>query len=181
MLGLRRYTVQLVEHHSEWSCMARSRCQFIRRICGEFVVDIQHIGSTSIPGLPAKPVLDIAIGVSDLMVIEDLKKKLESAGYIYRGVGSGSSGHVFVRESAPDVRIEHLHVNLIGGPHWNSLIAFRDIMRESAAFREEYVALKRDLEHRFADDRKAYTQGKGEFIRRILREAMDQKVQEGDS
>jgi GrpB-like predicted nucleotidyltransferase (UPF0157 family) len=181
MLGLRRDTVQLVEHHSEWSCMAGSRCQFLRSICREFVVDIQHIGSTSIPGLPAKPVLDIGVGVSDLVVIDDLRERLEPAGYIYRGVGSGSSGHVFVRESAPHVRIEHLHVNLIGGPHWNSLIAFRDIMRESALFREEYVALKRDLEHRFADDRKAYTQGKGDFIRRILREATDQKGQGEDS
>jgi GrpB-like predicted nucleotidyltransferase (UPF0157 family) len=80
-----------------------------------------------------------------------------------------------VRESAPDVRIEHVHVNPMDSPHWHSHIAFRDIMRASVAFREEYSTLKRDLANRFADDRKAYTQGKHEFIQNVLRQAQAQQ------
>ncbi len=96
--------------------------------------------------------------------------KLESVGYIYRGMGSGSSGHLFVRESAPNIRTQHVHVNLIHGRHWKNHIGFRDVMRASADYRNEYAALKRDLEKRFADDRKSYTEGKNEFIERVLRQ-----------
>lgn len=164
MLGLERYTVELVDYDPEWDSLAKDRCDFIRRNCHEFVVDVQHIGSTSIPDIPAKPVLDIAVGVPVASVIEDLKLRLISLGYVYRGIGSGSSGHFFVGEFSPDVRTEHLHVNLVDSAHWNNQIVFRDTLRSNAALRREYAALKTDLERRLDNDRKAYTQGKDEFI-----------------
>ena len=154
MLGLKRFTVELVDSCPEWDSSGKDRCDFIRRNCHEFVVDVEHIGSTSIPDIPAKPVLDIAVGVRSAAAIEDLMVRLVSLGYVYRGVGSGSSGHFFVGESSPDVRIEHLHVNLVDGDHWKSQIAFRDILRSNAALRREYAALKTELKRRVGNDRK---------------------------
>jgi GrpB-like predicted nucleotidyltransferase (UPF0157 family) len=168
MLGLKRYTVALVEHHSEWSAYATNRCQKIRYACRDHIVDIQHVGSTSIPDIPAKPIIDIAIGVQDLNCIEDLKEILQSMSYIYRGVGEGSSGHLFVRESGPDIRTEHIHVNIAGSSHWENHIGFRDIMRSNSSLRKEYADLKKELARRFSEDRKSYTHGKHDFIQKAL-------------
>ena len=169
MIGLKRHTVQVLNHHPEWLTMAEDSCWQIWSSCQKIVVDVQHVGSTSVPGLPAKPILDIAIGVCDPSDIDDLRKRLEKMGYIYRGLGTGSIGHLFVRESAPGVRTEHVHVVLVNSPHWNDYIGFRDILRATVAIRDQYACLKQELAGAFANDRKRYTSGKHRFIQSILR------------
>ena len=83
--------------------MVRPRCREIRAACGSMAVDVQHAGRTSVSGLPARPIRDMVSGVHDPERIDGLRERMESLGCIYRGLGSGSMGHIFVREFMPDV------------------------------------------------------------------------------
>ncbi|NKB70735.1 MAG: GrpB family protein [Candidatus Latescibacteria bacterium] len=167
-IGLKRETVRLVDHDPIWLAMAAASSRRIRRRCGDLIRDIQHVGSTSVADLPAKPILDLLIGVKNLAVVEQLAPRLQDFDYQYRGQGEGSVGHVFVRESAPHIRTEHIHVVEFDRPHWRVYIDFRDALRDDAVLRAGYAALKQDLQSRFANDRKAYTAAKHEFIQTAL-------------
>ncbi len=172
MIGLKRHTVRLVTHQPEWAALAADACRRIRAVCGGCIVDVQHVGSTSVPGLIAKPILDLAAAVNGPEVMPELIGRLTAAGFIYRGDGGDEGGHLFVREPEPDVRTIHLHVVSSDDIQWAQYLVFRDLLRQDAALRERYAALKQELRATFADDRKAYTDGKHDFIRGILQ--MDQ-------
>jgi GrpB-like predicted nucleotidyltransferase (UPF0157 family) len=168
MIGLKRHTVELVDHNAAWPTLAAEICQAVFTACGDLVIDVQHVGSTAVPGLPAKPILDIAAGVGGLGVIPELVEKLARIGYIYRGDGGENAGHLFVKESAPDVRTVHLHVVVYGDLPWQDYLRFRELLRHDGQVRRQYTELKKQLGARFAGDRKAYTAGKEDFIRALL-------------
>jgi len=168
MIGLRRHTVQVVEHHPGWAALAEDACQEARSVCGNLLTDLQHVGSTAVPDLPAKPILDIAAGVRTPGAIPELVTRLTAIGYIYRGDGRDDGGHLFVKESSPDVRTVHLHVVEHNGTQWRNYLLFRDLLRQNTGIRKQYAALKQDLGTRFRHDRKSYTAAKHDFIRGIL-------------
>lgn len=164
MIGLKRHTVQVVEHQPEWSALAYQAILRIRAVCGELALDIQHVGSTSVAGLPAKPILDIAVAVATLDRIPDVIPRLTGIEYIYRGNIHGSNereagDHLFVYEVAPDIRTEHVHVVEIDGDHWMDYLQFREILRANTEIREQYAQLKHELQERFSEDRKSYSTG----------------------
>jgi GrpB-like predicted nucleotidyltransferase (UPF0157 family) len=140
----------------------------VREAAGPLALDVQHVGSTAVPHLPAKPVLDLAAAVSALEVMPELIRRLTDLGYIYRGDGKDEGGHLFVWESEPDVRTIHLHVVTDGDPQWANYLRFRDRLRADPALRRRYAELKRRLHRRFPGDRKYYTDGKHHFIRAVL-------------
>ncbi len=168
MIGLERHTVRLVEYQPEWAKRAEAACRAVRRTAGDLLVDVQHVGSTAVPGLPAKPVLDPAAALPSLEVVPELVERLTGIGYIYRGDAGDSGGHLFVRDSAPDVRTIHLHVVLLNGDQWRNYLRFRDALRRDDRLRGQYAELKRELKARFPADRKSYTEGKHDFIRGVL-------------
>jgi len=168
MIGLRRYTVRVVEHDPQWSALAADVCREALRVCGDLLVDLQHVGSTSVPDLPAKPILDIVAGAASLDVIQEFVQRLTGIGYIYRGDGGDEGGHLFVMESSPDVRTIHLHVVEHDGTQWSNYLRFRELLRQDPGIRNRYAELKRELERKFRDDRKCYTAFKNDFIRGIL-------------
>ena len=126
------------------------------------------MGSTSVPGLSAKPIIDLVIGLPSMADFESVKGALDKLGYIYRGIGSGSVGHLFILESAPEIRTEHLHVVPADGEQWLSYVQFRDSLRSSPKLVKEYAALKQSLRDQFPNDRKKYTAGKAAFIQAVL-------------
>jgi len=168
MIGLQRHIVQIVAHDPGWAALAASTCQDIQDIAGAFIAGVQHVGSTAVPDLPAKPILDIAASVRTLDVMPELLKCLPAIGYIYRGDGGAEGGHLFVKESAPDVRTIHLHVVAQDDVQWRNYLLFRDLLRQHANLRQQYAALKQALGQRFRHDRKAYTDAKHDFIRGLL-------------
>ena len=164
MLGLQRGTVRLVPHDPRWkhaftdqqgAICARTRLSPAR---------VQHAGSTSVPDLVAKPILDIVVGATDLESVDDLAGQIVDLGYLDRGWGEGSNGRLLVLESAPEVRTVHLHIVLYESEHWRHYVAFRDALRSDPALLKQYGDLKRDLAKRFHDARKSYTSGKEAFI-----------------
>lgn len=140
----------------------------MRSACGQLVIDTQHVGSTAVPDLPAKPILDIAAGVTMLDSMPELVERLTRIDYIYRGDHGDDGGHIFVAESSPDVRTIHMHVVEYGCKQWRDYLLFRDLLRENTALRQEYARLKKELARVHGNDRESYTTSKETFIRGIL-------------
>ena len=168
MLGWKRNTVRLAEHDPDWAALAEEACRRIRLACGPLVSDVQHVGSTAVPGLPAKPILDLAVAVSELNALPKLVPKLTTLGYVYRGLNESSSDHLFVWEPTPGVRTIHLHVVALDDEKWSEYLRFRDVLRRDPTTRDRYAELKGGLKERYQGDRKAYTEGKHEFIRAVI-------------
>ena len=167
-LGLKRHTVRLVEYDPRWEPAYSKAAAEIASVVGASASAIEHVGSTAIPGLPAKPILDVAVGVPDPGATEEVAGHLVGVGYIDRGYGVGSIGRLLVRESAPDVRTIHVHVVMHGTEEWRHYVAFRDVLQNDPVARAQYSKVKRALVRRFRDDRRAYTRGKAAFIRAVL-------------
>jgi GrpB-like predicted nucleotidyltransferase (UPF0157 family) len=168
MIGLKRHTVQVVEHQPEWSVLFKVEADALSRLIGDLVVDIQHVGSTAVPDLPAKPILDIAAAVDSPEVIPRIVERLVKGKYIDRGDGGRDGGYLLVKDSEPDVRTVHLHIVEQTDIQWQNYIDFRDILLRDDGIRCEYARLKTRLAAQFPHDRKSYTDGKNEFIRRTL-------------
>ena len=160
--------MRVVEHDLCWAALAADACREAWSVCGDLLADLQHVGSTSVPDLPAKPILDIAAAVATLDAVPELVQRLTGTGYIYRGDLGDAGGHLFVRESSPDVRTVHSHAVEHKGTQWRNYILFRDLLRQDAGIRSQYAELKQELGKRFRDDRRSYTASKHDFIRGIL-------------
>lgn len=163
-LGLPRPLVKIADSDPRWSTAYQRLLPSLRQTLGKHAVAIEHVGSTSVPGLAAKPILDIAVGLGPEPDIAALTAALESQGYLYRGKGEGSIGLLFVWESAPEHRLVHIHAIPYGGEQWRDYVDFREVLRAEPTLREEYASLKRALAERYRDDRHAYRNAKAEFI-----------------
>lgn len=169
MIGLKRHTVQVVEHDPGWAALFARECIALKRTLGSLASDVQQVGSTAVPGLPAKPIIDIAVAVRALDVIPDIIRNLTAIGYRYRGDGGKDGGHLFVREPLPDIRTVHTHVVEKSDPQWTEYLLFRDILLKDPDLRKKYADLKTALAAQFPNDRKAYTDGKADFIQGVLK------------
>ena len=168
MIGLKRHTVEVVDHYPGWAPLAADACQQVRNVGGDLIADLQHVGSTAVPGLPAKPILDLAASVRTHEAIPEIIKRLTEIGYLYRGYKGENGGHLFVKESSPDIRTIHLHVVEHNGVQWKNYLLFRDLLRQDTQLRKQYAELKRRLAKELGNDRHAYTGAKQDFVRRVL-------------
>jgi len=130
---------------------------------------IEHIGSTAVPGLCAKPVIDVMVGVSSLAESEPAKSTLCAGGYQYAEYKTDVM-HWFCKPSFA-MLTHHVHLIPYESPLWRERLCFRDALRADPAIAAEYAALKLDLGRRFEFDREAYTDSKWPFIARILASA----------
>ena len=172
MIGLRRGTVRLVPYTSEWERLFEEEKGRLRSAIGDYAVDIQHIGSTAIPGLEAKPIIDIAIALRRLEDVEKCIEPLESLGYEYKG-DEGYPGSFFFAKGDPSNRTHYLHVVERDSEAWKGYIRFRDYLRRHRRVAEEYAKLKRELARKSGGNRDLYTPGKAEFIERVLQMAAE--------
>ncbi len=166
--------VEIVPYDPSWPTRFREEADILRRGLAAWLAGpIEHIGSTAIPGLAAKPVIDIMAGVQGLDVSRPAIAAATELGYSYAPY-QVELEHWFCKPS-PSFRTHHLHLIPVGTPQWSGRIAFRDYLRAHADVASEYEALKRRLakEHRL--DREAYTQAKGPFIERITKLALESR------
>ena len=132
---------------------------------------LEQIGSSSVVGLLAKPIVDLAFG---LVAGEDLARitsALAVDGWVYRGDAGDSGGHVFVLDSRPQHRVAHLHAVDLGGTQWVNYLRLRDLLRADPSARQAYEDVKVRLAAEYPQDREAYTQGKTDVVRSLLAEA----------
>ena len=166
MLGLKRGTVKLIPHQKQWRDEFIKEKNLLHSILGEHI-EVEHVGSTAVPELLAKPIIDIAIGLTPESQSEQIKKILVENGYEDRG-DDGSGGHLFVKGSE-NIRTHHLHIIEKDSELWKNYISFCDYLKSHKPAREEYNLLKRDLEKKYANNREAYTISKADFIKKILK------------
>jgi GrpB-like predicted nucleotidyltransferase (UPF0157 family) len=169
-LGLQRGTVRLVPHDPEWAARFGAEAAHVRAALGpDLPLALEHVGSTAVPGLVAKPVLDMLGGYPPGAPVGSYVAALRGAGYEHRGE-QGIPGREFFRRGDP--RAYHLHLAERGGSFWREHLAFRDALRGDPGLREAYAALKLELARRFPGDREAYTEGKTAFVRQAVRQAL---------
>jgi GrpB-like predicted nucleotidyltransferase (UPF0157 family) len=130
---------------------------------------IEHIGSTAVPGLSAKPVIDVMGAARDLRSSQPAIEALRSLNYCYYPYKADEM-HWFCKPS-PFHRTHHLHLVPFESQLWRERLAFRDCLRSDAATRNAYSQLKLELAARFKNDREAYTEAKTEFVQSILQRA----------
>jgi GrpB-like predicted nucleotidyltransferase (UPF0157 family) len=134
---------------------------------GAAALEIEHVGSTAVPDLMSKPIVDIAVGVSSLDDSVSWPEILRSEGYAFFGDREGRGEH-FYAKGPEQMRTIYLHVVPIRSSRWADYLRFRDALRNSASLRKEYETLKCRLQVENEHDRLAYTEGKAAFIAKVL-------------
>lgn len=170
-IGLRRGTVKLVSHDPRWTELFNEEKELLLRTLGKKLVDVRHIGSTSIAGMPAKPIIDIVAAVHSLADVESFAAELEMIGYLDKGAG-GVVGRRFFVKGGEARRTHHLNFCEMNSFFWESHLAFCDHLGQHPEIAQEYAALKRRLADQYPKDRLAYTSGKEEFVRSVLEGTM---------
>ena len=160
-LGVPARKVFLSAHDARWDELYRAEEQRLRAAIGPLVADIQHFGSTSIPGIKAKPIIDILVGLHRFEDGASLVTPLAALGYDYVGTEMVPDDHLFGLGVA---RTHLLHGVAFGGYHWRRNLRFRDRMRAEPGLARAYEDLKVELALRHADDRPGYTAAKKAFI-----------------
>ena len=167
-LGLKRGTVHLESHDKQWEEVAVQTIRKLKAILGEDAIDIQHIGSTAIPAIKAKPIIDIAVGVDDFNRVLLNNEQLQQEGIVYRGSDVEYQLLYVMGDMKNDTRTHHIHVVKWNGTEWKNYIYFRDYLNSTENAALQYQQLKEELERKYADDRIAYTSGKQDMIDIIL-------------
>lgn len=174
MVGLKRGTVRLVPYDFHWKKEFKEERKILKKVLGDKAVDIQHVGSTSIPGMRAKPIIDISVGVKSMRGSENLIPLFEAVGYEYRpNFGGADIQLLFVRGEEKN-RTHYIHVMKYKGSIWNNDLLFRDFLKTHKDWAEKYSLLKENLANKFANDRGKYTASKAEFIHKIIELAKTQ-------
>lgn len=165
-LGLADDKVLLVAHDKNWNQDFKKEKELLL----EFVksaIDIEHCGSTSIPNIPSKPIMNICISVNSADDVEGLKDQFNSAGYEYKS--KDFVDHLlFTKRNEKGESTHHVHVMSKEGTNWKKALGFRDYLLNHKDVAQEYALLKLDLAKKFPCDRRAYAEGKNPFIEKVL-------------
>ncbi|MFT3952403.1 MAG: GrpB family protein [Oscillospiraceae bacterium] len=170
-IGLRRGISALSPHRCEWAALGAETCAALQLVCGGAARAVQHVGSTSVAHIPAKPILDITVGAESLDDAEELIPALEAIGAKFRRRSETDNELLFVMEAQPEIVTHHIHVVPFESMEWRNYQYFRDYLNAHPDKAQEYGTLKTALARQFPRDRKAYTGGKADLIRSILRKA----------
>lgn len=160
-------SVEIVRYSPDWPAKFEAEKRVLQSVLAPWLVgEIQHVGSTAVVGLSAKPIIDLMAPVASLRESEAAIAAAATAGYSYYPYRADVM-HWFCKPS-PDVRTHHLHLVPHGSQLWLDRLAFRNALRGNQALSDEYANLKMGLAKQFPDDREAYTQGKTPFVQRVL-------------
>ncbi len=165
VLGLENKTVRLSDHSSLWADLYREEEKRITAAIGHLIIDLQHIGSTAIPGIKAKPILDMLAGVAQLEKALLCKAPLEATGYDYIALAGIANDYVFGK-GVP--RTHYLHVVKYGGAKWANHLCFRDRLRRDPELAQAYEKLKEELSRKFSDSHAKYHDAKSKFINKVV-------------
>ena len=162
--------IQVVPHDPNWSKLFRAEADEITAILGQEVVAIHHIGSTAIPGISAKPIIDLLVEVHDIEKINDFNEEMIELGYQPKGE-FGIPGRRFFIKGDDANRTHHIHTFQTGNPRIERHLNFRDYLRAHPEEAQAYSRLKEELAQRFPEDIESYMEGKDGLIKEIEREA----------
>ena len=159
--------IRVVDHDVSWRHEFEAEHDRLRAALGPLASGVEHIGSTAVPGLAAKPIVDIMVGVARAEQVEPAARRLADLGYA-RWPAGDFPGRTFLRRIDRRGRVtHHLSVTVKGAGYWSDQLTFRDALRRDPSLVRRYADLKRDLAAR-SPDRDTYTREKTAFVREIL-------------
>lgn len=173
-MSITQRTIKVVSYDASWEKLFRSESSLIRSVLTEGLVDIHHIGSTSVPGLSAKPIIDIMPEVLDLEILDRFDHVMEDLGYIVKGE-FGIPGRRFYLKGLVD-RTHHVHAFESGSEGMIRHLAVRDYLRLHPTEASTYAELKIRLAAEFPHDNDGYCEGKHEFMQELEKRALQWKL-----
>ena len=162
--------IRIVAYDPAWPDAYAEEATMIRAALGDLLVRAHHIGSTAVPGLAAKPVIDICLEVRDLAQLDALDDAMRALGYVPRGEFGIPDRRYYPKGG--DDRTHHVHAFVVGDPHVEKHLAFRDYLRAHPAIVEEYAAIKAEGSTKYLHDPEGYQAHKHAFITQTLEDAV---------
>jgi GrpB-like predicted nucleotidyltransferase (UPF0157 family) len=160
-------SIRIDPYDPKWPDLFEAERALLARVLEAWLAGpIEHVGSTAVPGLCAKPVIDIMAAVESLDASRPALVRLAEIGYCYAPYRTEVM-HWLCKPS-PELRTHHLHLVPYRGALWADRIAFRERLREDPGLADEYGRLKRELAETYGTDRESYTEAKGPFVERVL-------------
>ena len=175
-IGLKTGIVKLLPHQAEWETNAEETIMLMKTILGDICIDIQHVGSTSIKHICAKPIIDIAVAVNELADILPYNDVLSKNGIFYRKEETTGQLLYLMGDLENEIKTHHIHVVKYNSVNWQNYLNFRDFLNAFPEKARLYIELKQELAKKYASERKLYTDGKSELIKALLKEAEEWKV-----
>ncbi|MBQ5821316.1 MAG: GrpB family protein, partial [Clostridia bacterium] len=179
MLGIKKGTVLLCDHEVAWEIEAKETIARLKAILGDVAKEIQHVGSTAIPSIKAKPIVDLAVAVDRFEDVLALEVPLREAGFYYRPNSKGLRDQILFAcgsnyDGTGDLQTHFIHVVLKNSMEWKNYINFRNYLNANPRAAKEYEDLKIALFEQAPEDpgREKYTAGKHDFVTRTLRDAL---------
>jgi GrpB-like predicted nucleotidyltransferase (UPF0157 family) len=162
-------SLRLLPYDSTWPARFDAEADRVRLALGAVAIAIEHVGSTAVPGLDGKPVLDIAIAVVHDADADACVAPMQTLGYEYRGpYGDDPRRRYYVRDDDTGVRMVHVHLYVLPAAAWEAKLAFRDALRADPTLAAAYAAEKYRVAESVAWDKGAYSLAKGPFVQRVL-------------
>jgi GrpB-like predicted nucleotidyltransferase (UPF0157 family) len=162
--------ISIVDYDEEWPLRYEDLAAKLRAVLGNIVLRIEHVGSTAVRGLAAKPVVDLDVVVNSPNDVETAILKLAQFGYVHEG-DLGVQGREAFRAPTGEIP-HHLYVLVEGSAELERHLTFRDALRADPVLRDQYSSLKRSLAAEHAEDRAAYTDAKTAFVRAVLKRGL---------
>jgi GrpB-like predicted nucleotidyltransferase (UPF0157 family) len=165
--------IVVADYDPAWPAKFEQERATLRGVLGSLVVTIEHFGSTSVPGLPAKPIIDLLVGVRSLIEARaHCIEPLQALGYTYvPEYESWLPGELFFRKGMPGPWTHHVHIMEPSNPRWREFLLFRDYLRAHPKVASAYAERKRALAAEFADDIASYRTGKTAFVTAVMAKA----------
>ncbi len=164
--------VRIVDYDPAWPELAAAELGRVGAALGELAIRLEHVGSTAVPGLAAKPILDLQLSVPAVEQRERYVEPLERLGYLFVPAPESPDYHLFAKPPERP-RAYHLHVCEAGSEHERRHVALRDYLRAHSAEAGRYEDLKRGLVARHPEDRLAYIDGKDDFVAALEARALE--------
>ncbi len=163
--------VYIVAYDPSWPTLFAQERNRLFETVRQWIEEVEHVGSTAIPGLDAKPVIDLMVGLKSMADASSCVEPLTNLGYSYWAEGAQPHHNLFVRFVDPKMsaRTHNLHLVEAGGQYWKDRLLFRDYLRKHPETAKEYAKLKYMLSTRHRDDREAYTAAKADFVSEVVR------------
>ena len=171
-MGLKVGEVKLEKYNEEWEDIFEKEREELVKIFEEKAIIIEHIGSTSVPGLSAKSIIDIAVGVLDLNDFEEIKDKCKEQYSIKENPTKGEE--LIIKRENNDITTHLIHVMEVDSKRCRDTILFRNYLRTHDDVLKEYENLKKKLAKKYKNDRPKYTASKNDFIQEVIIKAYEE-------
>jgi len=168
MIGQYKLDLTIVPYQSGWIELFEQEASRLRKALGKKALRIEHIGSTSIPNMAAKPIIDIMIAVESLAQAIEHVPLIEDLGYVYKPHDTVPERMFFAKENQPEIRTHHLNLTEPGSGFWKNQLAFRNYLRTHDEIAAEYITLKKRIAEEYGRTQQLDPDAKTAFVTRVL-------------